>query len=312
MFFFGRGCKENCTFCFTSKQKEIYRKKGKYLRQSGASLLIEEIKKVKEAHPQMKTVRMMDDSFTVYKNKLLDFLREFEDLDLDLIASVCLNEIDEEIASALGQSRCRLVYVGIESGNEEHRNQIMSKRLSNEALFTSVALLKRHNIKILAGSIFGYPGDTVESALETLEVNITLNIDYPTFAFFTPYPGTKLTEMALQQNLLNDTYKDEVNLMYDKLCITHPHAKEMYNIYNLAPLVVQMPGLFPLMKYLIKAPENYFYKFLRYSSIYIGSLKREGISFHRLVRHPFNRLFTLIVPKSHKEEGGCPRLYKVG
>jgi radical SAM superfamily enzyme YgiQ (UPF0313 family) len=239
---------------------------------------------------------MMDDSFSVIKARLLDFLKKFEPLGLTLVASVCLNEIDEESAAALGKAGCKLVYVGIESGNEELRNQVLKKRLPAQTMRESVAALRRHQVKILAGNIFAFPGDTLATALETIKVNIDLGIDYPTFAFFTPYPGTQLTEMALQAGLIDaHAYQQSIKLFYDKLVLKVPNAKEFYNLYHLAPAVVRLPILFPLLPRLIRCPRNVFFNMLGMLCIYIDALQREGCSFHRLVVHPFNRLYSILV-----------------
>ena len=117
------------------------------------------------------------------------------------------------------------MYVGIESGNERLRNEILGKRLSNDALYNSIGLLKKHKIKVLSGNILGFPGDNIETALETIKVNIDLNVDYPTFAFFTPYPGTRLTEIAINAQLIEEkTFQDELNLFYNKLVLKLPNV----------------------------------------------------------------------------------------
>jgi hypothetical protein len=33
--------------------------------------------------------------------------------------------------------------------------------------------------------------------------------------------------------------------------------------------------------------------------IYLDSLRREGVNFHRLIRHPINRLFCIVVARLH-------------
>jgi len=277
MFLFGRGCKENCTFCFTPRQKEIYRGKGKYIRFVDIDQLIAEIRQMKERYPGMQTVRMMDDSFSVIKERLLEFLAKFEPLGLSLVASVCLNEIDERVAAALGKAGCKLVYVGIESGNEELRNQVLKKRLPEKQMRDNIAALRKHNVQILSGNILAFPGDTIATALETIKVNIDLEIEYPVFAFFTPYPGTKLTEMALHAGLIDaGAYQTSIKLFYDKLILKVPNEKEFYNLYYIAPAIVRMPILFPLLPRLIRWPRNVFFTLLGLMFIYIDALKREG------------------------------------
>jgi radical SAM superfamily enzyme YgiQ (UPF0313 family) len=84
----------------------------------------------------------------------------------------------------------KLIYVGIESSNEDVRKDSKRTSESNDEQIKKVYLLEKLGIKVKAMYIIGLPTDTEESFLNTLNYARKINSTYAQFSVFTPYPGT--------------------------------------------------------------------------------------------------------------------------
>ncbi|NIV35467.1 MAG: radical SAM protein, partial [Anaerolineae bacterium] len=75
-FITSRGCPYDCTYCFNHALAEIYRGKGKRLRQMSADKVVEEVQWVQESYP-MQFVVFLDDLFIVYESWLQELADKF-------------------------------------------------------------------------------------------------------------------------------------------------------------------------------------------------------------------------------------------
>ena len=63
-FIASRGCPFQCTYCFNRQYNEIYKNKGKIIRQRSVDNIIEEIKDVRKKYP-LEVVKFVDDTFAI-------------------------------------------------------------------------------------------------------------------------------------------------------------------------------------------------------------------------------------------------------
>ncbi len=268
-----RGCPFRCTYCFNIKFNALYKGKGKIIRQRSADHVINEILEIRKKYP-LKTVKFIDDTFNINPAWLKEFCEKYEDkVGLPFICNVRADLITPEIVRQLKSANCILVCMGIETGNEKIRKEMLKRDMSNEQIINACRLLKKARIKIFATNMLGLPGEDLDKTFETILFNAKCRVDFPEFSLFQPYPSTQLTEYAVKKGLYEGNYEniDSDYLHKSPLKLGHKEKRKLENLQEFGFLLVRFPFLSPLVKTLITFPENPFYK-LFYSLSYGASL----------------------------------------
>ena len=101
-----------------------------------------------------------------------------------------LINIDENLAILLKKAGVKLIYVGVESQDEDVRKN--SKRASeiNSSQIQKINFLEKIGINVKAMYIIGMPTDSPSTFLKTINYAIKINSTFAQFNVFTPYPGT--------------------------------------------------------------------------------------------------------------------------
>jgi hypothetical protein len=267
----GRGCAGRCAFCNTPVMKKMV-PGGRFFRKRSIPNVLDEIAwmvehdavyvAARQSRPKpsrlargkrlvkrvlgmpapspyagLPTVRFKDDSFLIDKRWFMSFAESYRQrfVGLSYMCQARANEIDEEVALALGESGCDMVSLGIECGNEQFRNDVLNKRITNEQVFTAVRLLKQHGMKVLGQWILGYPGETAAQALESLRLHTRLG-DIPQVHIAVPFPHTEMHAMAVRMGLIPANYMPDRGI-YDDFMF-HRGAEKMLLrvVYNLFPV----------------------------------------------------------------------------
>lgn len=276
-----RGCPFHCTFCFEDAMRDMYKGKGKYVRIREIAPVIEECKRLKN-ETDAEVIYFADDVFGMKRQWLYEFLEVYKrEVGMDFICLVRADIVasDEQYAFKLAAAGCRSVFFGIESGNEDLRNKVLNKQLTDQQILDAAKLLHEAGIKFRTYNIVGLPDETLEDALSTVELNIKIGADYPWCSIFSPFPGTELTDYAFNKGYLGKEFDynslDKSFFLESKLKI--PHRKEMENLQKLFQTAVLWPWTWPIIKKLIRIRPNVFFKMwfgLIYFYVYIKSEKR--------------------------------------
>ena len=273
-FLASRGCPYNCTYCFNHKMKELYVGKGKYLRRRSPDNVIKEIKEVR-ARYILKNVRFVDDTFTLDKKWLYGFLSRYKkEIGLPFTCLVRANEVDEELVRKLKGAGCCMVTFGIESGNEEIRNKILRKGLTNKQIINAARLFKKYKIKFGTYNMLCLPGETIEDAFETLKLNAKIRTNNPMCAIFQPFPKTELTEYAIKKKLLDKNFNVEsIGTLFGTTPLKIKNVKKFINLHKFFMIGAWFPWTIPFIKVLIKFPNNKFFDIIYKLSYGIRAFK---------------------------------------
>lgn len=279
--FFGtRGCPYKCTFCFNHAYILTYAGKGIYIRRRSAENIIQEILEVYMKYP-FQTVRFPDDSFTINKQWLLNFLSQYKKK--IILPFTCLtrgNELDKEVVSALKAANCINVFFGIETGNEKYRNEILFKALTNRDIIRAAKNLRKYKISYGTYNMIGLPGETLEDAFNTIRLNAKIKSQLPTCSILQPYPKTAIAEYATHHGYLQTDYSaDDFNFMTSGSILKIPFIKELVNLNSFFLMAVRFPKLIPVIKILIKLPPNPLFRTLSFFSMGFARLKAQNLSY---------------------------------
>jgi len=260
-FLTGRGCPHRCAFCFNHSYNELYRGLGRAVRKRNIDHLIAEIRETARAY-HLELVRFPDDSFTGHRAWLLEFLGRYKDeIGLPFTGLARANELDEDVVAALKASGCLNVFFGVETGNEDLRNRVLKKNLTNGQLTEAARLLRRYGVRFGTYNMFGLPGETLAMAFETIRLNHRLGPDYTINNMFQPYPRTEIVDYAVEQGFL-DARSEYLETMNEGSLMTLADIGRITNLCRFAQTAVRHPRWLPIIKMLIKLPPNRAFKLI--------------------------------------------------
>lgn len=204
-----RGCPFNCIFCANQLLT-----KGKYRAHS--------IKRVCSEIENLITKRdvtqlfVFDDNFAVNKKRAKKLCREFIrrgfHTKLSWWAEARVDCVDQELLSLMAQANCKIISYGLESGNQRLLDFI-EKGITLEQIREVVNMTRKAGIDIRASFILGLPTETRKESLRTIKFAKELGIDQVRFALATPFPGTKLWDIAQSERGLDITDWRRFSLM---------------------------------------------------------------------------------------------------
>jgi radical SAM superfamily enzyme YgiQ (UPF0313 family) len=164
-----------------------------------------------------------DDSATInrkYIISLCNLIRERKlKIHFQMITRIDL--IDEEMARLLRSAGCTSLLVGIESGNERIRNEIIQKNLSDDKIFKGMAITRKCNLPVQLFFMIGHPEETASEIMDTINYPLRLekmgfsNIESVGYHITVPFPGTKYFDWCLRQGRISPTIIDDY--IQDKL-----------------------------------------------------------------------------------------------
>lgn len=197
----GRGCVNSCKFCYHN----VFRRRfeGRYFRKRSVDNVIAEIQQACQKY-SYASIKFKDDTFIASRSWLREFADKFpQEVGLPFIAAVIPSQVDEEVATLLKKAGCISVGLGIESGNDFIRQNILGKRFARERIVAAFNACKNAGIESLVGQwIIANPYETVETVLESIALHCELQ-DRPIVHFYTPYPGTETTNRAIREGWLS-------------------------------------------------------------------------------------------------------------
>ena len=156
----GRGCPYDCSYCCNPGLKERYRGLGKYVRYRSVGNVLDEIAALRRRYP-VRTINFQDDTFTLDHRWTLDFCAAYRSAcRLPFWINTRVERLNEEIIEALAAAGCRGVRIGVESGNEHLRQEILKKRMSNAEILAAGRLAEKHGLEVYTCNMLGVPGET--------------------------------------------------------------------------------------------------------------------------------------------------------
>jgi radical SAM superfamily enzyme YgiQ (UPF0313 family) len=193
-----RSCPYTCSFC------SAHYVMGRGLRLRSAERVVDEMQMLYDLHG-VNYFGFIDDNMTLNKKHVLavfdEIVRRGLVIQFETICGYNISSLDEEIVQAMVRAGCAYVILPIEHGSDRIRNDIIGKRLPREKIYEVVELYKRHNLLTRGVFIMGFPEDTPETLMETYKMILDLRLDMSTVLNLVPFPGTRIFDQALRDNL---------------------------------------------------------------------------------------------------------------
>jgi radical SAM superfamily enzyme YgiQ (UPF0313 family) len=265
-----RGCPYTCSYCFNSAYKKLYLNKGPVLRRRSVNNLIEEIEWVQANYP-LEMVHFGDDNFV---EGVTDWLKEFVDqyprrVKLPFYCLLRPNVVTPQLARLIKKAGCVSVATSIETGNEQIRQQILNRKVTDKQIIKACRTLVDHGIKTYTNIMIGLPETTISDEIKSLELATESKTTYAASTIFTPFPGTELNQYCLDKNYLPKAKKIEFpRSTTDRSmlnCFSEKEKDIQRNILLLGALANNNKVFrFIIMRWLIYLPPNQLFFYLSF------------------------------------------------
>jgi len=173
------------------------------------------------------------------------------------------NHVTEPIVRCLAEAGCYSMALGLESGNDRLRNDILKRGMTKREIIRACDIIRSSGIKLATYSIIGIPSGTLDEEMETLDLNVRCRPHYCIGFLLQPLHKTAIYEYASAHNLLEDdaTIRRAANVNVTS-CVKFRNREEkgkIENLQKLFPIISKFPSLKPLATLLVRLPLSRFY-----------------------------------------------------
>lgn len=202
-----RGCPYRCTFCSQSIMPIKWRAR------SPESVLAEWKHLVENFDAQ--EIGVLDDSANIQVDRLEKMADLFIEHNVNHVPWIFVNGIRANLATKtllgkLKKAGLKRTAFGVESGDPDVLLSI-DKKIDHDTIRQAFKNAKAVGLETIGFFIIGLPGETEESMEKTIQFACEVDPMIANFSMMTPYPGTKVYEIAKRQGrLLLDDWEDYV------------------------------------------------------------------------------------------------------
>lgn len=198
-----RGCIFSCTYCGNSKLREVYPNRANYARFRSPENAIILLKTLLAKYPYIKYLNFRDAILNMKKEWFNNFIELYkQEIHLPFTGNLRLDLLDEDAIKRLSEAGCYMIDVGIESGDYEMRKKYLHRNMTDEQIISSFKYFRKYKIISLTYNIVGLPYENLKLALKTVKLNALIRPDRSIANVFTPFPMTRLTEIAKEGGFL--------------------------------------------------------------------------------------------------------------
>jgi len=260
-----RGCPFNCTYCAAPNLRDHYMKNncGQYFRLKNLDKVFDEIKHLVKTY-DFNFLWFSSETFLIRgKEEFTEFARRYkEEINLPFWCQTRLDTFTDENTRQLKEMGCKAMSLGFEHGDEEVRNKLLNKNVTDEQIINAFKLIAKYGITATVNSMIGLPDETREQVLKTIKLNrkineiLSGNCSINTF-IFSPYTGTPLRKLCIQKGYLKDPF--QVPSFYSGSILEMPSMskEEILGFEKTLPLYIKLPeSYFPKIELAQKNTEE--------------------------------------------------------
>lgn len=194
-----RGCPHHCLFCGS---REIWGRKPRFRSPEHVAAEITFLR-----HMGVTSFHFDDDTFGVTSDYLQRLCHTLQRLCPGIVWSceIHVRLVNDTHIRLMKKAGCRMIQLGIESGNNGILKNIRKGFVIGEAL-AACRLIVRHGIRLHTFFMAGFPWETETTLSDTRMVMEAIECEKIIYSLFTPYPGTEAFRLCQMQGLIPERY----------------------------------------------------------------------------------------------------------
>lgn len=175
------GCDRYCRFCMVhTMQPGIKYRPTSHIEEDLAEL-------------RGQFVNIVDYNIGMSKEHLMDLCHRLERSDiLGWMGEMCLESLeDDEVLEALGRSRCKTIYCGLETLSEEGLKSVNKHKTNHPDNYRRIIRkVQSYGLNVASGFIIGLEGTTEQTFRQMMDFYNEVGIEYVKITFLTYNPGS--------------------------------------------------------------------------------------------------------------------------
>jgi anaerobic magnesium-protoporphyrin IX monomethyl ester cyclase len=236
----GRGCPHSCTYCSNHALRRLA--SGPYVRHRSPASIVDEIEEVRRrfvigdpcVYLETETIGI-DKQWTL---ELCEALRRYNATLEDPLKFFCnfrisRRSVDKEIFEALAAAGFGRLNIGLESGSERVRRDVLKRDYSNADFRRAMQLARECGLEVNLFNMIGIPGETVADHMETVRLNREARPSYSYTSIFFPYPGTELYSVCDERGLLRGGLDPRMERVRPSLDLPEFPRRQVQRAYDL-------------------------------------------------------------------------------
>ncbi|MBT8172168.1 B12-binding domain-containing radical SAM protein, partial [Candidatus Bathyarchaeota archaeon] len=221
-----RGCVYWCDFC------TAVRMFGKRYRMRSPKKVVDELEYLYKKYGE-KQYTFYDDAFTVNQARTEEICNEIlkRGLNIKWDCETRVDMVSKDLLLKMKKAGCIAVWYGVEAGSQKVRDS-MGKGISNQQTLNAFKWTQEAGLIAVASIILGFPGETRETAWESVRLLRKINPDEIGIYIATPYPGTPMYDHVKKMDWLKihdfDRY-DTATPTFESPTLSMKEIKEIHD-----------------------------------------------------------------------------------
>jgi radical SAM superfamily enzyme YgiQ (UPF0313 family) len=202
-----RGCPYRCTYCLNHRIVDRYREELDrpvnrlgFFRFRSPEQMVDEIRHVLDRYEGIGTFILDDDLFTMNFDHAVAFAKAYREAGFDVpwVVNSHVKRLEPELARALAEGGCRILKLGIESGSERVRHDVLKRFMSDDDIVATVRTAEAEGLHTSGFVMVGLPQESNAERWETVDLLARSGLGRFRTSLFYPFPGTESHALAVE------------------------------------------------------------------------------------------------------------------
>ncbi len=217
-----RGCPYRCSYCLNFHIKKCYPKGSNYIRFQDVDRLMEDLA-VKKDRYKFDLLCFYDDTFTLNKKWVTEFSKKYKkEVDMPFVCNARPETCTKEIVSMIADAGCEYISVGLESGNEWIRKNVLKRRTTNEQIITAFRNAKEVGIRPYTFNMVGLPYETENNIMDTINLNAKVKPFIVGVTAYFPFRGTTLGDLCYREGWIIEEKRKKLRTFLQGSVMDYP------------------------------------------------------------------------------------------